>query len=87
MNQFSQYGYRPSGTTRSMLMSGNDSLMRQGEDAAFEYGRQWDQQEHEKGLQQQEQQRRQYDSETARMGQQQKYGVLSHLLGAPRRIA
>lgn len=36
---------------------------------------------HERLLQQQEQQRRQYDSETQRMGQDKKYGVLSGLIG------
>lgn len=86
MNNFSQYGYQPTGSTRANLMSGNDAMIRQGENDAFAYGRQWDQQEHEKGLQQQEQQRRQYDSETNRMGQEQKYGLLGNLLGAPRRI-
>jgi hypothetical protein len=78
---YSQYGYKPFGTTRDMIMSGNDALRRQGEDMAGEYGRMYDQQEHEKGLQAQEQARRQYDSETARMGQEKKYGVLSSLLG------
>jgi hypothetical protein len=86
MNQFSKRGYQPFGTTRSMMMSGNDAMRQQGENMAAEYGLMYDQQEHEKGLQQQEQQRRSYDSETARMGQEQKYGVLGQLLGAPRRI-
>lgn len=81
---YSQYGYQPFGTTRAMLMSGNDAVRQQGEDMAAEYGRAYDQQEHEKGLQAQEQARRQYDSETARMGQQQKYGLLSNLLGGTR---
>ena len=35
----------------------------------------------ERGLQSQEQQRRAYDSETARQSQQQKYGILGGLLG------
>ena len=51
---------------------------------AAEYGRAYDQQEHEKGLQAQEQARRQYDSETARIGQEKKYGLLSNLLGGTR---
>lgn len=42
------------------------------------------QQSHERALQQQEQQRRAYDSETQRMGQQQKYGLLGGLLGSNR---
>lgn len=80
MNGYSQYGYRPTGDVRAMLMSGNDATRQQGENAAFAYGRQWDQDEHEKRIQQQEQQRRLYDSETARMGQQQKFNVLGNLL-------
>lgn len=44
------------------------------------------QQAFERGLQSQEQQRRAYDSNTARMGQQQKFNVLGNLLGAPRRM-
>lgn len=36
---------------------------------------------HERSLQMAEQQRRQYDSETARESQKQKYGVLGGLLG------
>jgi hypothetical protein len=39
---------------------------------------------HERNLQASEQARRQYDSETARAGQQQKYGLLSNLLGGNR---
>lgn len=42
------------------------------------------QQNHERTLQQQEQQRRMYDSETARQSQQQKFGVLGGLLGGNR---
>lgn len=83
---YSQYGYTPTGTTRRLAMSNNDREREQGENAAFQYGREFDQQEHEKQLQAQEQQRRQYDSETARMGQEQKYGLLGGLLGQPRRI-
>lgn len=77
---YSRYGYNPTGDVRAMLHSGNDAMVRQGENAAFAYGRDYDQQEHEKGLQAQEQQRRQYDSETARMGQEKKYGLLGGLL-------
>jgi len=81
MNAYSQYGYQPFGDTKAMLESNNDNLRRQGENAAGAYGRQFDQQEHEKGLQMAEQQRRQFDSETARQMGQQKMGVLSGLLG------
>ena len=41
---------------------------------------------HDRNLQAAEQARRAYDSETARMGQEKKFGVLANLLGAPRRI-
>lgn len=43
------------------------------------------QEQHERALQAQEQQRRAYESETARMGQQQKYGLLGGLLGGSSR--
>lgn len=86
MNAWSRYGYTPTGDTRAMLNSGNDAMRQAGENNAYAYGRQWDQEEHEKQLQAQEQQRRQYDSETSRMGQQQKFNVLGNLLGAPRRM-
>lgn len=53
--------------------------------AAAEHNRQvadsYAQGQHERSLQSQEQQRRMYDSQSARMGQQQKYGLLSGLLG------
>lgn len=68
------------GDTGALLRSNNDAQRRMGENLAYEYGRQYDQEEHEKGLQSQEQRRRQYESETARMGQQQKYGLLGGLL-------
>lgn len=71
---YSQYGYRPTGSVLRML--GDSQRREQGENLAFEYGRQWDQEQHERGLQAQEQSRRQYDSET----QRQKLGVLSNLL-------
>lgn len=41
----------------------------------------YEREQFERGLQSQEQQRRQYDSETARHSQQQKYGVLGGLIG------
>lgn len=71
---YSQYGYRPTGSVLRML--GDSQKREQGENLALEYGRQWDQEQHERGLQAQEQSRRQYDSET----QRQKLGVLSNLL-------
>ena len=77
---YSQYGYKPTGSTGRALRSGNPNEREQGENAAFAYGRDYDQQEHEKRLQMEEQQRRTYDSQTARMGQDKKYGILSNLL-------
>jgi hypothetical protein len=71
---YSQYGYRPTGSILRML--GDSQRREQGEDLAFEQGRQWDQEQHERALQAQEQGRRQYDSET----QRQKLGVLGNLL-------
>ncbi len=79
-NPYSQYGYRPTGTTGKQLRSTNDAEREMGENNAFYFGRDYDQQEHEKRLQAQEQQRRQYDSETARQGQEKKYGLLGNLL-------
>jgi hypothetical protein len=90
MSMYSRYGYEPFGDTKAMLESNNDYQRRQGENAAMAYGRQFDQQEHEKGLQAAEQQRRAYDSETARQMGQQKMGVLSGLVsglgGIQRRV-
>lgn len=80
MNQFSRSGYMPTGTTGRMLKSGNDAEREMGENMAFAYGRDFDQQEHEKGLQAQEQKRRMYDSETAREVQNKKFSVIGGLL-------
>lgn len=80
MSPYSQYGYNPTGTTGRMLKSNNDAEREQGENLAFAYGRDYDQQEHEKRLQAQEQQRRAFDSETARQGQDKKWNVIGNLL-------
>jgi hypothetical protein len=56
--------------------------MAQGENLAGAYGRDLQRENAEMSVLQQEQKRRQYDSET----QRQKLGVLGGLLGAPRRI-
>lgn len=73
---FSQYGYQPTGSVLRMLGDNNQAIRQQGENLAIEYGRAWDQEKHEQGLQADEQARRQYDSET----QRQKVGVLGNLL-------
>lgn len=85
------YNYGPggmgaTGTTGRLLRSSNDAQREQGENIAFEYQKAHERDQHERSLQGQEQQRRAYESETARMGQEQKYNVLGNLLGAPRRI-
>lgn len=79
---YSRYGYKPTGDTLAMMGSGNPAEKRMGQNLAFAYGREFDQQEHEKGLQAQEQQRRMYDSET----QRQKLGLLGNLLSGSRNI-
>jgi len=79
MNQF---GYTPYGTTARMLQSNNPDLIAQGENIAGAYGRDLKRENQEMGFLQQEQARRQYDSET----QRQKLGVLGGLLGGARRI-
>lgn len=73
---FSRYGYMPTGDTLALLSSNNPADRQAGQNLAFSYGRAFDQQEHEKGLQSQEQKRRMYDSET----QRQKVGLLGNLL-------
>lgn len=70
------FGYQPFGTTRRLLESGDPADRAAGENIAGEYGRDLARERHEMGLQQQEQSRRQYDSETAR----RKAGILGGLL-------
>jgi len=83
MNVAQQYGYTPFGHVGKMIQSpANEALSHQGHILAGQYGRELKRENHEMGLLQQEQSRRQYDSET----QRQKLGVLGGLLGAPRRI-
>lgn len=77
-----RWGYTPFGQTARMLQSNNPDLIAQGEQNAGLWSRDLKREQHEMGLQQQEQARRQYDSET----QRQKTGLLGGLLGAPRRI-
>jgi hypothetical protein len=71
------FGYQPFGTTARLLQSGNPNDVAVGENMAGEYGRDLAREGHEQRLQQQEQNRRQYDSETAR----KKASILSGLLG------
>ena len=71
------FGYQPFGTTATMLQSGNPNDVAIGENMAGAYGRDLNRERHEQGLQQQEQSRRQYDSETAR----RKASILGGLLG------
>lgn len=83
--QYSRYGYQPTGDVALSLQSANDAEHRRGENAALAYGRQYDQEEHEKQLQANEQQRRQYDSETARQLGHEKNQFLGGLLSQSRR--
>lgn len=77
---YSKSGYVPTGTTLGRMGSSNPYERMQGQNDAFEYGRMYDQQEHEKGLQAAEQKRRMYDSETKR----QQLGLLGSLLSGTR---
>ena len=60
------FGYQPFGTTARLLQSENPNDVAVGENMAGAYGRDLGRESHEQSLQQQEQNRRQYDSETAR---------------------
>ena len=71
------FGYQPFGTARKMLESGDDDVRAMGENIAGDYGRDLARERHEQSLQQQEQGRRQYDSETNR----RRVNVLGGLLG------
>lgn len=70
------FGYRPFGTAAQMLQSGDPGMQAAGENIAAEYGRDLGRERHEQGLQNAEQSRRQYDSETNR----RRVGVLGGLL-------
>lgn len=74
---YSKRGYAPTGQVLGLLGSSHPADKALGQSMAWHYGREYDQQEHEKGLQADEQRRRAYDSETER----KKLGVLSSLLG------
>lgn len=74
------FGYQPFGTTAQMLQSGHPDVQAAGENIAGAYGRDLSREQHEQGLQQSEQSRRQYDSETARMMGMKKLGVLRGLM-------
>ena len=78
MNQFT---YGVTGSTLAGLRSNNPYAMQAAQNAAFSYQKQHEQDQFERGMMQQEQNRR--NQETANMGQamQQKYKVLGGLLG------
>lgn len=59
----------------------NQNVNRYYANLAYKQSPDYEREMFERGLQQQEQSRRQFDSETARQGQERKYGVLSGLLG------
>lgn len=58
----------------------SDDVARQRAQAIYRQSPEYDREMYERGIQQSEQQRRQYDSETARQSQDRKYGVLSGLI-------
>jgi hypothetical protein len=72
----------------SEMQRGHEALDAQDAEGRAEYAKVFAnnmaQSAHERGLQSAEQQRRLYDSQTQRLGQQQKYGVLGGLLGGMR---
>lgn len=80
MYGMNMFGYQPFGSTAQMLQSGDPNAVAMGENMAAEYGRDLNRERHEQGLQSSEQNRRQYDSETARMMGMKKVGVLGGLL-------
>ena len=74
------YGYS-GGEDESTLRQKRDAYAQQQAASANAYRQQEiGRENHERSLQSQEQQRRQYDSASAREGQQQKWGVLGGLL-------
>jgi hypothetical protein len=75
------FGYQPFGTTRALLDSNNGYAMEAGENMAGAYGQQVQRENHERGLQNAEQSRRGYDSETGRMLGMKKMSVLNGLMG------
>lgn len=74
------YGFIPTGTTKRMLESPFDHEREMGQNMAVQYQNAMQQSQHENNLQASEQMRRHYDSQTARMGQEKKYGLLGNLL-------
>ena len=76
---------RPTGTTLRMMGDSNPFVQAAGQDAYNNFSQMREQQGFERGILQQEQNRRQFDSETQREGQKMKYGVLGGLLGGSSR--
>jgi hypothetical protein len=68
------YGYVPTGTTGAMMASGNPNMRMRGQDAAYNAA------VSDRGLLNREQNRKGYDSETARMDSSGKRGLLAGLI-------
>ena len=79
------FGYRPFGTAARLMgqgMHGNPNAVEMGENIAGDYAREMNRERHEQSLQSSEQNRRHFDSQTARM----KVGVLGGLLTGRHRL-
>lgn len=72
------YGYVPTGTTGAMMNSRNPATKVAGQNAAYEHATS------DRGLMNREQNRKGYDSETARMDSSGKRGLLAGLIGKVR---
>ena len=68
------YGYVPTGTTGAMMRSGNPNTRIAGENLAYQHATS------DRGLLNREQNRKGYDSETARMDSGGKRGLLQDLI-------
>lgn len=80
----SAYGFNMGGYNPQPATMGNDVDMRVARARqlnAYRESPDYEREMHERGLQAQEQQRRQYDSETQRQSQERKYSLLSGLRG------
>lgn len=62
------------------MLSGDELNALNAQRQRYAFSPDIEREQHERSMQQQEQNRRQYDSDTARMGQEKKYGVLQGLV-------
>lgn len=68
------YGYRPTGTVGAMMRSGNPNTRIAGQNLAYQHATS------DRGILNREQNRKFYDSETARMDSGGKRGLLADLI-------